>query len=424
MTWTKILLLFFLIVLLVLLILLVFQNYTQTIAPAPENFKSSPKLFTGLYKILKRRGWAALTGIPGPSSKIYLNFAYPDRSQLYFISSFEAQDKVQVTGAFPQNLFYWALALYDEEGLIPVSTSDSTRFFYNDTDFPSRHYNVEFSYSKPFSLVVRFYASSSPQRDGLYQNWLPTLTLQGTTVLKTPPLQVIKTVSEGMELLLAPIFGKHNECICPTLTSRDSCQENTNIQTNCKNSFPGINIHEFFLISSHQLTNTFPNPNGIYLIMYPPLPSTGNFSDIIIRVQAKFPNEIGPSYPLRYFSYMASNATFTNTDGTIGFGYEEEDCLLPPPPGTSANYTIWFGYNDEKIKGHPLYHSGDALLLFHEQNHHPLIVLRQICVCKESQCQENCPLFLYKGNTNQVGAMDIKKVMGETYPASKLFYDF
>lgn len=365
--------------------------------------KGQPCIFGTFYSLLKYKGWAVLTGVPGPLNTIFLNFAYPDRSQLYFISSFGANDQVVVSGQFPENLFYWALTLYDECGLIPPSVAGE-KYSYNDLDFPTRQYNVKFQYSKPYSLFIRFYASSTKQRNTLYDEYLPTLTFNGS-VLPKPPLANIKLLSQSVEKIITPLFSKNNKCICPTLPT--GCTET------CSTTYGNINVHEFFLVSSQQLAATFPNANGLYLVMYPPLPSSHRLEDIVVRVSASFPSPIGPQYPLRYFSYMASNATTSATDDTIGFGYEKGTLT----PTISGQYTLWFGYNKDKIVQQPLYQTGDVVLLFSPQNDHPVIVLRQICVLDSSP---SCPLFSFYGNTEPVPGNVIHQAMGDTYPVSEI----
>jgi hypothetical protein len=110
---------------------------------------------------------------------------------------------------------------------------------------------------------------------------------------------------------------------------------------------------------------------------------------------------------------MASNATTSATDDTIGFGYEKGTLT----PTISGQYTLWFGYNKDKIVQQPLYQTGDVVLLFSPQNDHPVIVLRQICVLDSSL---SCPLFSFYGNTEPVPGNVIHQAMGDTYPVSEI----
>ena len=399
--WAYVCIFLMLVLIILLVILIVYAAKAKACHPCPEDYSDQPCVFGSFYSLLKYKGWAVLTGVPGPSNKIFLNFAYPDRSQLYFICSFGANDQVIVTGKFPENLFYWALTLYDECGLIPTPVADE-KYSYNDLDFPSRQYQVMFQYTKPYSLFIRFYASSTHQRNTLYSDYLPTLTFN-VSVLPKPSLSNIKVLSQSVEKVITPLFTQNNQCICPTIPT--GCTET------CSSTYGNVNVREFFLVSSQQLAATFPNANGLYLVLYPPLPPSNNLHDIVVRVTGSFPSLIGPKYPMRYFSYMASNASTSATDDTIGFGYED-GTLTPTMSGT---YTLWFGYDKDKIVNHPLYQSGDMVLLFHSENDHPVLVLRQICVQNSS-----CPLFSFHGNAEPVPGDVIQKAMGSTYPVSQI----
>jgi hypothetical protein len=214
-----------------------------------------------------------------------LNFAYPDFSVQYFVTTFHP-GKITLRGEIPMSkLHFFSIAIYGTDGLPIYSKSDADL----GTNQP---YAETITLKTVAALIVRFYRKDPSEH---FDSYLPEISIPKKKVTMAMRISASKTLGK----LLLPKIVKQNRQMAKLLPSQP----------------------QFFKPDDRMLKSLFPNPFAHYLIAKPS--SQHGYIDITTPV---FRND-----DYRFVGFMASNYSTTETDDSISL------------PVGKKQYRIWFG---------------------------------------------------------------------------------
>ena len=239
----------------------------------------------------------------------YLNFAYPDFSVQYFVTTFRP-GKITLEGKIPRSkLHFFSITLYGVDGLPIYSKSDADM---------STSYVETVDLDVVAALIVRFYRKNPKES---FEKYLPTLSVAKKEVTRSARL----AASKKLEKLLLPKIAKQNIRIAEILPTEP----------------------QFFKPNDQMLKSLFPNPFAHYLIARPS--SQQGYIDITT-----------PSFTMddyRFVGFMLSNYSTTETDDSISLS-------------GNRRYRIWFGVGppDKHMKYYLQWKSSNAfpILVYRE----------------------------------------------------------
>ena len=260
----------------------------------------------------------------------FLNYAYPDFSVQYFISTFTKKETISINGIIPiDKINFFCITLYDKNGLPYFSKNDNEIIKYNDLDY--LEYNESIDILESSSLIIRFYTKNQYKNYDFYE-YLPSLSTS-----KIYDVQNIKLNSKNLGNLLQQKISKQNNFI-----DSDVLKKNY-----------------FFKPDKSRLKNLFPNQNAEYLIAFP------KTKIALIRIKT----EIFCQEDFRFIGFMASNYQTTATDSSISL----ED--------SNHKYRIWVCYPTDVCKLNIL--ENDIILNWNINNEYPILVYREVRIKKE-----------------------------------------
>ncbi len=276
-----------------------------------------------LYQWFMRRLYLRDTSLYFPvfsDAPKYLNFAYPDFSVQYFVTTFRP-GTVTMTGTIPKTgLEFFSISVYGTNGLPVYAKCDvdlcpDESFVYHET----------LHFKTVSALIVRFYRKNPKES---FEKFLPIFSLEKTRVSNSMRI----SMSEKLESCLLPRIVKQNKNILHVLGQRT----------------------EFFKPSNKMLKSLFPNPFAYYLIAIPQSP----YGWIDIHAPP-FSKE-----DYRFVGFMASNYSTTETDDSIRL------------PTGNKKYRVWFGYGPRK-------RNMKYYLQWKKTNHFPILVYREVRLQKK-----------------------------------------
>lgn len=271
----------------------------------------------------------------------FLNYAYPDFSVQYFISTFTKKQTLSINGLIPLNkVNFFCITLYNKDGLPYFSKNDYQIVNFNiiDTDLDCIEYSETIDILESSSLIIRFYTKNKFKNHDFYE-YLPSLSTS-----KIFDVQNIKRNSIKLGNLLQDRISKQDNFI--------------NLEVLQKNYF--------YKPDKSKLKNLFPNKDAEYLIAFP------KTKIVLIRIKTEFFCQ----EDFRFIGFMASNYQTTATDSSISL---EE---------SNHEYRIWICYSNDVCKLN--IKQNDIILNWNNNNQYPILVYREVRIKKEGlQILEN-----------------------------------
>lgn len=265
----------------------------------------------------------------------YLNYAYPDFSVQYFITTFGENETITIEGIIPKyKINFFSFTLYEKNGLPYYSKNDYTINIVKETD-EFIHYKETFTTLEYSALIIRFYVKKQYENDNFY-NYLPTLS-------ENKIFQKVETIEQN------------------SINVGNILQERIKEQNNIKEE--SLQNHYFFKPARDKLNNLFPNANAEYLIAFP--------RTFLLLITIK--TEVFTREDYRFIGFMTSNYETTATDNSISL---EEG---------NTNYRIWVCFKKDvnllqNVPFHPL---TDKVLCWDDDNKHPILVYREVRIQKK-----------------------------------------
>lgn len=259
----------------------------------------------------------------------YLNFAYPDFSIEYYVTSLCPQKDISIKGIIPMSkVVFFSITFYYADGLPYHTKSDIDLGHTPKNSNKLIPYEFTISIKKPSAMIVRFYRKDTNES---FEKFLPKFSIEKKIVSDR------KKRSMELQHDLEKRILERNKKLVRTIEF-DS---------------------EFFKPAKANLESLFPNAFAEYLIAKPKFP----FGYIEIKT---------PEYSLhgfRFIGFMASNYMTTETDDSFS-------CSKP-----NTKYRIWFCHRDKnKIK---VSSPNEHVIQWNVENKYPLLVYRQVSM-KES----------------------------------------
>jgi len=261
----------------------------------------------------------------------FLNYAYPDFSVQYFISTFTKKETITIKGIIPiSKINFFCITLYDTNGLPYYSKNDYMINILNDVS-ENLEYQEIFEVKESSALILRFYIKNKYENYNFY-NYLPTI----STPKKLDYLN-IKSNSIKLEDILQYQLSKLDNIVNSAVLKKNY----------------------FYKPDKSKLKNLFPNENAEYLIAFP------KTKIVLIKIKT----EIFCRDDFRFIGFMASNYKTTGTDSSISL---EEG---------NKEYRIWVCYpgNINNLITHP----NDKILYWNNNNEFPILVYREVRIKKE-----------------------------------------
>lgn len=265
----------------------------------------------------------------------YLNYAYPDFSVQYYITTFAANETITIKGVIPKyKVNFFSFTLYEKNGLPYYSKNDYDLHILEEND-EYIHYEETFTTTEYSALILRFYTKEQ-YKDEIFYSYLPSLSHQ--------------------KIYDFDSVGKNSSSLSDLLQQKISSQDNHITNETLKNYF-------FFKPERKKLNNLFPNANAEYLIAFP------KSSLLLVTIKTEhFTNE-----DFRFIGFMASNYETTATDNSITLEKGNKE------------YRIWICY--EKDVGHlqnvPFQPLTDLVLCWKNENTFPVLVYREVRIQKK-----------------------------------------
>lgn len=264
----------------------------------------------------------------------FLNYAYPEFSVQYFLTTFSKNETVTITGIIPKTkLNFYSITLYEKNGL-PYYSKNDYNIHITKEDDKFIFYQERLTILDTSALIVRFYVKNEYNNENFYY-YLPDIS----------PIK--KNDFENME--------KNSIEVGTILQNRIEEQNNVNSDF-LKNTL-------FFKPSREKLNNLFPNANAEYLIAFPK-----TFVSIIRIKTEKFTKD-----DFRFIGFMASNYKTTATDSSVSLEVGEKE------------YKIWVCYQKDLniILSHFSYNNSDLILCWNDENRYPILVYREVRIQKK-----------------------------------------
>lgn len=261
----------------------------------------------------------------------FLNYAYPDFSVQYFISTFTKKENITLTGLIPNSkINFFCITLYDKDGLPYYSKNDNfINITNNDPNYLEYQETIEIKESS--ALILRFYTKNEYQNEDFYK-YLPSI-----STFKNFNIEKIKTNSSKLGDLLQEKISKQDNYVTLEVLKKNY----------------------FYKPDKSKLKNMFPNENAEYLIAFP------KTNTILIKIKTEY----FCKEDFRFIGFMASNYQTTGTDSSISLEKSNQE------------YRIWVCYYD-KINDLNI-QTNDQILYWKNDNEYPILVYREVRIKKE-----------------------------------------
>tara|TARA_B100001248_G_scaffold261818_1_gene254444 strand:+ start:62 stop:1078 length:1017 start_codon:yes stop_codon:yes gene_type:complete len=264
----------------------------------------------------------------------FLNYAYPDFSVQYFISTFSKKETLFINGLIPlDKVNFFCITLYNKDGLPYFSKNDYQIVNFNiiDTDLDCIEYSETIDILESSSLIIRFYTKNKFKNHDFYE-YLPSLSTSKIFDVKN-----IKKNSIKLGTLLQDRISRQNNFI-----------DSEVLQNNY-----------FYKPNKSKLKNLFPNKDAEYLIAFP------KTKIVLIKIKTEFFCQ----EDFRFIGFMASNYQTTATDSSISL---EE---------SNHEYRIWICYSNDVCKLN--IKQNDIILNWNNNNQYPILVYREVRIKDE-----------------------------------------
>lgn len=260
----------------------------------------------------------------------YLNYAYPDFSVQYYVTTFAGNQTVTIKGTIPKyKINFFSFTLYEKNGLPYYSKNDDNIHVTKEND-EYIHYEETFTTTEYSALVIRFYTKDQ-YKDEIFYSYLPSLSQQKIYDFDT--------------------ISKNSTSLSQTLQKKISSQDNHITSESLQNHF-------FFKPDRKKLNNLFANANAEYLIAFP------KTSLLSIRIKT----ENFSKKDFRFIGFMTSNCKTTATDNSVSL------------EKGNTEYRIWVCYykNVMKLKDTDYNPLTDLVLCWKDNNTNPILVYREV----------------------------------------------
>ena len=307
-----------------------------------------------------------------------LNVAFPDNNIEYNVGSFNSKSNVTIQVNIPENIYFFSITLYKENGKIWKSIDDS------DLDLSATSRTRTFQINPPKNSQNGDVVSiPSPSNSTLYCVILRTYKTNINESIAEPELKV-----DGKMLSYNAISEKER-------TSNSNFLQkilyllfhlkfsNKDIQT-----FFKVDAFNFFLPAENLMSLVFPNEYAKYLMVFP--------QGRCIKVEGILPDTVGYTNDnSRYISFMASDFLTTSTDNSINF----EDMKK-----TDNKYTLYVAFSKTDAVNSGYDENNDNLLLWDiTTNKKPVLIYRLVSVAEKHNEED----FLFTiTNTNKSISME------------------
>jgi hypothetical protein len=295
-----------------------------------------------------------------------LNAAFPDFTIQYYLMSFPKNSPLQIIGKIPDFVSFSSIVIYDTHGL-PLQS-------WNDSQFSDNLFSITYTTIQDCCLIVRYYIDPNIVVP-LLPDFLPQITLLTTSKTQTwqsvSDQQIIQN-SNGIQNLVYKLCMKQSQHY----------------------NFSDINYNKFFLPNPSHLNLLFPNPNAMYLMVFPG-------SNNVIRIRGILPPSIGKTENVRFIGFMASNLSTSATDDSLS------------STQMMRQYTLYVAYTKEDAIQYG-YKPNDNLLLWKSSNNNPVVIYRQVQI-------NSTGLFYYQSATSNISSTIIEKAMFPFYPQVTIY---
>lgn len=320
-----------------------------------------------LYDKFTDQEWPIVSSSRPPS----LNVAYPDASIVYYVASFRnTSGEVVLKGTIPPAIYFWSITVYDAKGTVFRS--------WNDTLYPNKAYRIILGVgtgtAPPGSYCVIQRVYTTGETPSLYPAYVPSITL-GNGGRARPVGQAARLRNSAkLQALLWKMFTQKFSSVDLSTT------------------FPGVNLHAFFLPAKSLMGLVFPNPYAAYLMVFPA-------ENNVIRVDGVLPPE-----GYRYLGFMASDFDTTSTNESVSFA------SLPP------SYTLYAAFGASVAASFGYDAARHRLLLWDASKTSPVLVFRAVSVSVPPT-----GLFAMDNATQCLDGTAVKPVLGAYYPRATCF---
>jgi uncharacterized membrane protein len=320
-----------------------------------------------LYDQYINQEWPIVSSSDPPA----LNVAYPDSSIVYYVASFNnASGEVVLKGTIPDSIYFWSITVYDAKGAVFRS--------WDDTLYPDKTYEivlgVDSGTAPPGSYCVIQRVYTTDKTPALYPAHVPSIALGGGK--KPRPVSAAARLKNSAKLqsLLWKAFSQKFSSLDLSTT------------------FPGVDLHRFFLPAKSLMGLVFPNPYAAYLMVFPA-------QNNVIRVDGLLPPQ-----GYRYIGFMASDFDTTSTNESVSF------VSLP------ASYTLFVAYSASFAATFGYDAASHRLLLWDASKTSPVLVFRAVSVSVPPT-----GLFAMDNATQSLDGAAVAPVLGAYYPRATCF---
>jgi len=269
-----------------------------------------------------------------------MNMDFPESNTIRYFAFFDPSTTVTITGKIPQPCVYWSMVVYDNQGAIKRT--------FTDTSFSSGSYNIVFSNNgAPNSTVpvptdggnyaVAMTVIQNASTPVLYPAFVPSVNISSSSNNNTSgtPAAAINVFPPQQSVNSNTVQKTYSTVLKNNDRSRDAV-------------FPGINVSRFFMPMRSTILPLLPDPNMFYLMA---------FADTarVIKITGTLPGSIGSNTPFRDASVIAGDFLDTSTSAsctltaadaffTVFAAFTVADAALygyDPDPSKKQRLLIW-----------------------------------------------------------------------------------
>jgi hypothetical protein len=392
------------------------KNSSSSVTTSEFYDSSSKPSLDVLYATYLNQIWPLTSNIhvlPGT-----LNLDFSETNTVRYFAMLDPSTSVLLMGNVPQPCAYWSLVLYNNQGGIHRTFTDS--------DFASGSYNITLSNNGTpnatpvprdgnYAVVITVLQTDSTPP--LYPSFLPRMTiipLSSSTVDNSTP-----TPSPNAPLAIPVILQQQ-------IINSQTVQKlfTTSLATNDRSSntvFPGIQVTQFFLPMRSTILPFLPDPNMIYLMA---------FADTarVIKITGTLPGSLRSNTPFRDATIIAGD--FVNTSTSASYTMTAADAFFIIYAAYSTSDAALYGYDPDPVKK-------QKLLIWDPSTIKPVVLLRytyapassfspvvvQTATGFSSMTPSLPPsplsiLSSMDASSKTIGPDEVKNAMGSAYPTA------
>ena len=311
-----------------------------------------------------------------------LNVAFPDDNIDYNVGSFNSKSIVKIQCEIPNNIYFFSITLYKENGKIWKSINDSDMTL-GDVNNRTRTFQISPAVAKNPQNNKESICIPSPYDSSLYCVILRTYKKTVNQIINQPELTV-----DGKILSYNDISEKkrtsNSEFIQKILYLLFHLKfSSKDIQT-----FFTVDAFKFFLPADNLMSLVFPNEYAKYLMVFPQGKS--------IKIEGTLQTNVGYTNDnCRYISFMASDFLTTSTDNSLNAENLKKD------DQNKYNLYVSFSEKDAENIGYNIRNVKDNLLLWDlTTNKKPVLIYRLVSVAKSHTDEDY--IFKIKNTTKSI----------------------